>query len=84
MAGESSSSGSPMTTIYVALVNEATSVWRPVDAVRVADDTFRIAADEVPTDEQWEFAPGATVRCEQRELSEGSSLVAVELVRSAI
>jgi hypothetical protein len=73
-----------ITTIYVALANEGTSVWRPVQAVPIGDNVFRIAPTEVPDGEEWEFAPGSIVRCERRSLSSGPALVAIELVRSAI
>jgi hypothetical protein len=73
-----------MTTIYVALINEATSVWRPVEAVPITENVFRIAPGSVPDGEEWEFAPGTTVRCESRDLSGGPSLVAVEHLRPAI
>lgn len=73
-----------MIRIYVGLANEGTSVWRPVEAVPISDNVFKIAAGSVPEGEQWEFAPGATVRCERRQLSDGPALVAVELVRAAI
>ena len=83
MAGKSPSRGT-MTTIHVALVNEGTAVWRPVEAVPVSENVFRIASTKVADDEEWEFAPGATVRCERRDLSGGPAIVAVELVRAAI
>ena len=73
-----------MIRIYVGLRNEGTSVWRPVDAVPISENVFEIASGSVPEDEEWEFAPGATVRCERRKLSDGPALVAVELVRPAI
>jgi len=51
-------------TIYVRLLGEGTDVWRPVEAVAISPDVFEIAADAaVPSDERWEFGPGARVRC---------------------
>jgi hypothetical protein len=73
-----------MIKIYVALANEGTSVWRPVEAVPISENVFKIASGSMPENEEWEFAPGATVRCERRQLSDGPALVAIELVRSAI
>ena len=73
-----------MTTIYVALANEGISVWKPVEAVPITENVFRIAPSSVPDGEEWEFAPGTTVRCERRDLSGGPALVAVELLRIAI
>jgi hypothetical protein len=64
-------------TIYVYMPGEGTDTWRPVEALSEGDSLYRIADTPTPTDETWEFAPGALVRCEWRELSEGSQLVAV-------
>lgn len=65
-------------TIYVALLDEGTDVWRPVDAEELRDGLFRIvSANSNPEDERWEFESGSFVRCKQRQLSEGSVLVAV-------
>lgn len=75
--------------IYVRLLNEGTEVFRPVNAVRVTDDTYTLG-DEWgydPSDEEWEFPPGTTVRVETRELMEGvvpkKQLVAVEVVEQS-
>ena len=62
-------------TIYVALVNEGTDVWRPVEAEKVAENTFRLLGS-IPSDEDWRFRPGDLVHCEEKELSEGPCLVA--------
>ena len=67
-----------METIYVALLDEDVEVWRPVEASREGE-FYRIGGS-VPEDERWTFTPGSLVRCEQRELSEGPALVAVEAV----
>jgi hypothetical protein len=65
-------------TIYVALLDEGTDVWRPVDAEELRDGLFRIMSENSrPHDERWEFPPGSIVRCERRHLSEGPVLVAV-------
>lgn len=65
------------TTIYVKLLNEGTDVWRPVDAVEVSHGLFRLArmTDE---SEVLEFPPGSIVRVENRGLSSGLEMVAVE------
>jgi hypothetical protein len=65
-------------TIYIALLDEGVDVWRPVAAER--EGAFFRVADSPPEDEKWAFGFGALVRCEQRELSEGPVLVAVEAV----
>jgi hypothetical protein len=75
-----------MTEIYVALLNEGTGVWRPVPAIAVAENVYRLTPKAPPSDdEEWEFAPGESVRCEFRVLSGGAPvLVAVERVMAAI
>jgi hypothetical protein len=65
-------------TIYVALLEEGLDVWRPVEAER--EGTFYRILGSAPQAEKWAFGPGSLVRCEQRELSEGPALVAVEAV----
>lgn len=69
-------------TIYVALLDEGTEVWRPVQAVRRADDTYHITSkNDDPELEQWEFPSGSVVRCGTRRLSDGDRLVGIEGVR---
>ncbi len=72
-------------TIYVALMGEGVDVWRPVQARPLSDDLFRIVGVEADvSDETWQFAAGAVVRCERRQLSDGQpELTAVEEVRAA-
>jgi hypothetical protein len=65
-------------TIYVKLTNEAVDVWRPVEATDEGASVYRLAEASVPEDEVWEFPPGSRVRCEQRDMHDGRSLVAVE------
>lgn len=69
---------SPATlSIYVRLLDEGTDVWRPVAARPIDGEWFEICAEQsVPEDEQWEFLPGAVVRCQLRQLSGGARLVA--------
>src|SRR5258707_6631795 len=69
-----------METIYVALLEEGVDVWRPVAAHREGDSIYRITSMPSPDDETWQFPPGSLVSCEWRELSGGSSLVAVATV----
>jgi hypothetical protein len=54
-------------TIYVELLDEGVDVWRPVEADREDDDVVRLP-DHAPEGEQWAFAPGSRVRCEQRSI----------------
>jgi hypothetical protein len=70
--------------VYVRLLGEGTTVYRPTRAVRVAPDVVRLLApDNFDADEQWEFAPGSTVRIERRVLSGGEVLVAVGVYDAA-
>lgn len=70
-------------TIYVALLDEGTDVWRPVEAEQIRAECFRIvSANPDPEDEHWEFSPGSVVRCERRKLSGGYCLVATALAEA--
>ena len=70
-----------MQQIYVAILDEGTDVWRPVEAVEVSKGLFRIVSKNAhPDNEHWEFTTGEIVRCQSKEFSGGSvGLVAVEL-----
>jgi hypothetical protein len=68
-----------MATVYVALRDEGVDAWRPVEAEQLTESIYRLADAPPLEGEVWEFAPGSTVRCEQRELSDGSVLVAVAI-----
>ena len=71
-------------TVYVALLGESVDVWRPVKAEHVQESLYRITGENTsPEDEEWEFVTGQVVRCVNRDLSDGPSLVAVELVERA-
>jgi hypothetical protein len=67
------------TTIYVRLLEEATTCLRPTEAVPLADGTYRVlpTTDYDPTDEVWEFAPGSTVHCESFDGQSGPYLLAI-------
>ena len=68
----------PTRTIYVALLDEAVDVWRPVEAIE-EQGHYRLP-DTAPDGERWEFAPGSLVVCETRNLSEGPTLVGTGVV----
>ena len=60
--------------IFVELFEEGTDCLRPVEAVPLGDDLFKIPeTTEVAEDEVWRFQPGATVRCKWRTGSGGLS-----------
>ena len=61
-------------TIYVALIGEGTSVWRPVEAELIKANQYRILSrNDNPEDEEWEFKTGDIVNCEQRLLKDTAS-----------
>jgi len=66
-------------TIYVRLLEEATTCLRPTEAVPLADGTYRVlpTSSYDPTDEVWEFAPGSTVHCESFDGQSGPYLLAI-------
>ena len=64
-------------TIYVELLDEGVTVYRPVEATLGDDGTFRLP-DRAPEDETWRFKPGSLVVCEVQTIGSGErSLVAV-------
>jgi hypothetical protein len=66
--------------IYVALLDEAVPVWRPVEAERLPEDEYRLIGP-IPESEVWEFQPGDVIRCRPRTFADGTTaLVAVERV----
>lgn len=74
-----------LSTIYVALLDEGTSVWRPVEAQLLGENIYRIVSENAdPDDEHWEFSTGSLVRCEVRRLSGGEAIVAVEISQKAV
>jgi hypothetical protein len=67
-----------MATIYMPLLNEGVDVWRPVEATRLSTDLYRVEG-EMPNSEEWTFAPGTVVRCEQKTFRGGEAvLTAIE------
>ncbi|HEX8471481.1 MAG TPA: hypothetical protein VF633_10240 [Brevundimonas sp.] len=69
--------------IHVRLLGEGVDVWRPVQAERLGETTYRIGDELVPEDEAWSFQPGDIVVVEHREGEdeEGRDLVAVARVK---
>jgi hypothetical protein len=65
--------------IYIPLLDEGTTVCRPVAAERLSGGLFRIVA-EMPDDEVWAFRTGQMVSTEERLLESGEkTLVAVRV-----
>ncbi len=67
-------------TIYVELVDEGVTAYRPVEATRNEDGLFRLP-DGAPADEVWAFAPGSRVVCQLQDL--GGAEPSLLAVRSA-
>jgi hypothetical protein len=65
-----------ITTIYIPLLNEGIDVWRPVEAVKVAELGYMVT-ETAPPDEEWVFQPGHILRCEERQVRGEKHLVAV-------
>lgn len=67
--------------VYVRLLNEGTSVFRPVTGERLGPFAARLLSpdDFDASDEEWEFAPGSVVRCESKVLEGIAVEVAVSL-----
>jgi hypothetical protein len=65
--------------LHVRLLNEGTEVSRPTRALDLGGGLFTLlaTADYDPDDEEWEFAPGATVRVEWRTDEKGAYRLAV-------
>ena len=69
--------------IFVQLLDEGTQVWRPVEAVHIQDDPYRIIEiNAQPEDESWPFETDSIVRCRTKATDEGDIiLVAYEQVK---
>lgn len=67
-------------SIYIQLLGEGTTVYRPVPAIRLSDTEYKVKGHDIydPDDEEWEFLPGSIVRVETRILEGKESKVAVE------
>jgi hypothetical protein len=66
--------------ILVALMDEGSDAWYPVEANHVSDDLYLIIGENPdPEDLHWEFRAGMTVRCRQQKMGDGEThLVAFE------
>jgi hypothetical protein len=68
-------------TIYVELLDEGVTVYRPVEATLDSDGSFRLPPS-APADEHWRFEPGSRVICKAKKF-EGDReprLIAARLV----
>lgn len=71
--------------VYVPLLDEGVDVWRPTQAEKLADGSYRLlpTADYDSDIEKWEFLPGTRVFCEPKILSKGKVLAAVRSADAA-
>ena len=69
-----------MNKVYVRLLGEGTTVYRPVRAMRVSDFVFHLQGVDIydPEDEEWEFPPDSIVVVEERVLEGERVLVATQ------
>ncbi len=65
--------------IYVKLIDEGTLVYRPVQALKIENDLFKIIQEQFE-DEIWEFKYNDIVRCSEINLSDGPCIVALERI----
>lgn len=75
---EDRASGTRLSIVYVALLNEGTPVWRPTRAVDLGKGLYRLLPtdDYDSADEEWEFLPGTIVKC-ALETREGEKILVV-------
>ncbi len=66
--------------IYIKLLREGTVVYRPVPAIKIKGDLYKIKGEKIydPGDEEWEFSPGTIVFVQRKELEGGKVLVAIK------
>jgi hypothetical protein len=67
-------------TIYVELLNEGLTVYRPVEAMPESDGSFRLPTSAA-ADERWRFEPGSRVICERQKIGDDGE---VQLVASRL
>lgn len=67
--------------VYVALLNEGVDCIRPVEAVAIRGDVYRLPEPRPnESDEPWSFPPGSYVRCVEETWEGKRVLVARERV----
>ena len=82
MSAATISSTEPV-TVYVRLLEEAVDAWRPVEAIRISEATYRLSDAPIPEDETWSFQPGDTVVAELRDGALGSPRTLVAVARAS-
>jgi hypothetical protein len=71
--------------IFVRLMGEQMEIWRPVEAVKIDQETYRIISpNPEPKVEKWQFNRDDMVSCQTKTFSDGTSgLIAVRKVYPA-
>lgn len=69
--------GSGTETVHIRLLEEGVDVWRPVLAVALGGDVYRLAEQPIPETEHWEFNPGDEVVTCRRGTGEEAFLAAL-------
>ncbi len=66
--------------IYVQLLGEGTVVYRPVPAIKIKENVYKIQGKEIydPDDEEWEFLPESIVLVQRRELEGERVFIAIK------
>ncbi len=66
--------------IYVELLDEGTTVFRPVPSTKIKDGVYKLGGEDFydPEDEKWEFEPESLVKVKEKSLSGEIVLVAHE------
>ncbi len=66
--------------IYIQLLNEGTEVYRPVPAIKIKNNIYKLQGFDIynPKDEIWEFSPGTYVQVEKRNLDGENVLIAIQ------
>lgn len=77
----SAAMASNTSVVYVRLLEEGTSVYRPVHAVSLGAGSYRLEAPTSGDDPEdvWEFPRGSVVTCEPRLIEDEELLVATAL-----
>ena len=66
--------------IYVKLLGEGTIVYRPVSAIKIESNIYKLEGHDIynTENETWEFEPGTQVVVQSKSLEGQSLLVATE------
>lgn len=67
-------------TIYIQLLNEGSIAYRPVPALQIENNIYKVLGFEIydPEDEEWEFLPGSYVLVEEQNKGGKRVLVAIQ------